>query len=100
MKAELQNELLHLWQEHRGASLGLMAGVIVAICMLIFGFWQTLFVLFLGFAGLWLGNEYDNKADAWLDFKEGLARFLPVSFQRYRGRNGADYTDYDFRKER
>ena len=45
------------------------------------------------------GNNwsYDSKADAWLDLKETLARFLPVRYQRFRGK---DYTDYSFRKER
>ena len=76
MKAKIIEELLRLWEEHRGACLGLTAGAVIAIAMLIFGFWQTMFVIFMALAGLWLGNEYDSKADAWLDLKETLARHL------------------------
>ena len=97
MKAEIRKELLNLWRNHRGASVGLATGTMIAVAMLIFGFWQTVFVLFMAAAGLWLGHEYDSKADAWLDLKETMARFLPVRYQRFRGTN---YTDYGFRKER
>ena len=97
MKAKIIEELLSLWKNHRGACLGLSAGALIAIAMLVFGFWQTMFVVFMALAGLWLGNEYDSKADAWLDLKETMARFLPVRYQRFRGTN---YTNYGFRKER
>ncbi len=100
MKGEFYSELLSLWRAHTGACTGLLGGAVMAVCMLVFGFWQTLFVVFMGTVGLWLGHEYDNKADAWLDFKEGLARFLPNRFQRYHGHRGMYYTDFDFRKER
>ncbi len=97
MKAKILEELLSLWENHRGACLGLSMGIIIAVAMLIFGFWQTLFVIFMALAGLWLGNEFDSKADAWRDLKETMARFLPVRYQRFRG---TDYTEFGFRKER
>ena len=97
MKAKILEEFLSLWENHRGACLGLFAGAMIAVAMLLFGFWQTLFVMFMAIAGLWLGNEYDNKADAWLDLKETLARFLPVRYQRFRD---TGYTGFGFRKER
>ena len=87
MKAEIRKELLNLWRNHRGASVGLATGTMIAVAMLIFGFWQTVFVLFMAAAGLWLGHEHDIGGDAWLDLKESLAHLLPVSFQRYRGKD-------------
>ena len=97
MKAKILEELLSLWENHRGACLGLSMGILIAVAMLIFGFWQTLFVIFMALAGLWLGNEFDSKADAWRDLKETMARFLPVRYQMFRG---TDYTEFGFRKER
>ena len=67
MKAEIRKELLNLWRNHRGASVGLATGTMIAVAMLIFGFWQTVFVLFMAAAGLWLGHEHDIGGDAWLE---------------------------------
>ena len=97
MKERIAEGLLSLWENHRGACLGLAAGVFFALAILLFGFWQTLFVAFMALAGLWLGHEYDTGADAWSDLKEGLGRLLPVGYLRFRNE---EQSDFSIRKER
>lgn len=87
MGLEIKEELLELFREHRGACLGLLAGMLVGVAVLCFGFFRTAFVLLLGAVGWWLGREHDQKADALSDFRDVLARLLPARFGGYRGRD-------------
>lgn len=87
MVLELKEELLNLFHEHTGACLGLLAGMLVGIAILCFGFFRTVFVLILGAVGWWLGREHDHQANALSDFRDMLARFLPARFGGYRGKD-------------
>ena len=45
MKEKFLQEVLYLWTEHRGKFLCTVLGVLFGLCVLVFGFWRTFFVL-------------------------------------------------------
>lgn len=63
MKKAIEKLLRTAWQEHRGKSLGASMGFILAVSMLLFGFWRTFFVVFCVLIGLWIGMKVDQGED-------------------------------------
>lgn len=63
-----------VWQEDRGQCLGLLAGIVLALMILLIGFWRTVFIVLCGGVGLYIGRKADREedffgriADAFLD---------------------------------
>lgn len=50
-----------MWEERRGASLGVIIGVSLAAVILLFGFWQSVFLILFGLIGFAIGARIDNK---------------------------------------
>ncbi len=63
MKEELIAWLKECWQENRGACVGLSSGAILAVAILLFGFWRMLFVVLCGGIGLYIGKKADREED-------------------------------------
>lgn len=63
-----------LWHEHPGKCAGGLAGVLLGICILMFGFWNVLFVMLLGLAGLFVGMNVDREGDTWQNIKDCIPR--------------------------
>ncbi len=49
-----------LFAPHRGKMIGMLFGAFIGLAVLIFGFWQTLFVLLCAFVGLIVGIRIDH----------------------------------------
>ena len=60
MMEELKELAKKLWEEHRMTTCGLLLGLIVGASILIFGFWNTLFVILCGGVGLNIGMKLDK----------------------------------------
>ena len=86
MKDDILNFIKYQLQEHSGRTIGVVLGFIIALCILIFGFFHTLFVLICMGIGLYLGSKIDDKEDS--EFAEGfldrLQRLLSSPFSRRR----------------
>lgn len=52
-----------MWQEQRGATLGIIIGVLFACFVLFFGFWQSIFLILSGLIGFLIGARIDSKED-------------------------------------
>lgn len=76
MKEKLWQGLVSLWTNERGKFVGTVLGVLFAVCVLVFGFWSTLFVLVCGGVGLFIGHRFDQGT-----FLEDLRDNLPERFQ-------------------
>ena len=76
MKEKFLQEVLYLWTEHRGKFLGTVLGVLFGLCVLVFGFWRTFFVLLCGSIGLFIGSRFDRG-----DFLEELRDRIPDRLQ-------------------
>ena len=59
-KEALRGWLAAHWQEDRGQCLGLLAGITLAIMILLIGFWRTAFIVLCGGVGLYIGRKADR----------------------------------------
>ncbi|MBT9135827.1 MAG: hypothetical protein DDT34_00892 [Firmicutes bacterium] len=57
----------------RGRILGASLGITFALMLIIFGVWQTVFILVCGVIGYYLGARFDSDED----FRGFLERVLP-----------------------
>jgi uncharacterized membrane protein len=60
MKEDFKSICQAMWQEHRGKTVGAVAGIILGTAILCFGFWRTFFVLCCGLVGLYVGAQMDQ----------------------------------------
>ncbi len=60
MKDEMRLLAADLWQNHRCKAVGLVLGLVIGTAVLIFGFWNTVFVLVCGLLGLLVGVRMDK----------------------------------------
>ncbi|MBP8628991.1 MAG: DUF2273 domain-containing protein [Negativicutes bacterium] len=67
-----------VWQQHCGKITGAFFGVLMAIMIILFGFFNTLFIAICGFIGYILGRKFDKSED----FMEILQKILPNNFWR------------------
>lgn len=63
MKEEFKEWLAMIWQEDRGQCLGLASGIILALMILLIGFWRTAFIVLCGVVGLCVGRKADREED-------------------------------------
>lgn len=78
MKEDVKLFIEHVWQNHRGKTVGVLLGIILGIAVLLFGFWKTVFVLFCGMVGLGIGMQVDRNED----ITQSLEKWLPPFFRR------------------
>ncbi len=70
-------DVLHdLLKNHLGKLMGSVIGFIVAVLIIFFGFFKTLFIIFCVLVGYFIGKKIDNN-DRVSDF---LDRILPPGF--------------------
>ncbi len=80
---ETRQYLLTVWREHRGTIIGGTAGFLIAVLILVIGFFYTLFIAFCVGIGLFIGNEVDKG--------ESKVKDLLNEFQARFGRDLNDY---------
>ena len=66
MKEECVQLFQEEWENHRGCVLGAVFGALIAVSILLFGFWNMLFIGVCVAVGLWLGKQIDDADDGWL----------------------------------
>lgn len=64
----------HLWERHPGKCVCGTAGILLGICILIFGFWNMLFIFFMGVVGLFVGMNVDREGNTWQNIKDCIPR--------------------------
>jgi uncharacterized membrane protein len=70
--------LEEIWQQHSGKIVGVTIGFILGVLILVFGFFQTLFVLLCVIAGYIVGKRIDEKED----IMDILDKLLPPGYHR------------------
>ena len=83
LREEITAACLHLWQEHRGAAVGLLLGSLVGICILLFGFWHIIFIALCGAVGVYIGRR-----------KQSSESLLPQAWDRFVRRHDHDLDQY------
>lgn len=58
-----------LWAAHKGKIVGGVCGFILAVLMLVIGFWKTMLILLLVSLGATIGSQVDDREQLlrWLD---------------------------------
>ncbi len=59
--ASIKAFFARMWEERRGASIGVILGVSLAAVILLFGFWQSVFLILFGCIGFAIGARIDSK---------------------------------------
>jgi len=62
------------FQGKNPAQTGAVIGLVLALLLVIFGFWKTLFILALSGTGYYLGNRFFSSPE---DFRNLLDKILP-----------------------
>lgn len=75
---EIKSLLKLSWENHRGKLMGTILGVVLGAAIMIFGFFQTVFILFCGLIGLFVGKKVDDQED----FKQFVERIIPMHFKK------------------
>ena len=75
-----ENILLFLqdqWQSHRGRTAGFLLGTLFGVCVLLFGFWSTLFVILCAGIGMYIGLRVE-RVGSWSELLDtsALSRFF------------------------
>ena len=87
MKEECVQLSQEAWENQRGCVLGAVFGALIAVSILLFGFWNMLFIGVCVAVGLWLGNRIDKADDGWLqEFQENGVGDLLAQIRQKRGR--------------
>ena len=71
------------FETHRTRKIGFLFGLIVGILILIFGFFNMLFIFIVGLIGLYIGSRFDNGDDLIDETLRKLNYILPDRFQRW-----------------
>jgi len=79
MYEDLKGFVTNAWQEHPGKVAGISAGFVMGLAILLFGFWQILFLLVCVGGGLYIGSKFDRGNE----FLHQLAHILPEKLQRW-----------------
>ncbi|MBR1398081.1 MAG: DUF2273 domain-containing protein [Selenomonadaceae bacterium] len=83
MWTDLKTYAAVFFETHRTRKIGFIVGLILGIAILIFGFFNTLFVFIFGFIGLYTGAKFDNGDDLIDETLKKLDRILPERFRRW-----------------
>lgn len=73
------DKLLEFYNAHQGGMLGSLAGFLVAVAILIFGFFKVLFIAILAGVGYYIGKRIHDDKDY---IKNLLDRVLPPGTYR------------------
>lgn len=63
-----------IFQGHNPARAGALIGLLLAVSLVVFGFWKTLFILLLTALGYYLGSRFFTNPE---DFRNLLDKILP-----------------------
>lgn len=83
MREAFQNFIIDLFEGHRTRKFGFIAGFITGGAILIFGFFNTLFMFICGVIGLFIGSRFDSKDDLVEKIIRKLDDLLPERIQRW-----------------
>ena len=64
---------IQVWEKHKGKIIGVVIGLLFAICVVNYGFWPSLFILACVFLGYYIGKRADNH----VNLKETIERLFP-----------------------
>lgn len=74
----MKEYLFNIFSKNQGKIIGSFIGLVLAVFILLIGFFRTLLIALFVFAGYYIGKKIDNKED----LVELLDRILPSGWNR------------------
>ena len=68
---------------HTNRKIGFLVGIFFGAAILTFGFFPTMFALFCGVIGLYIGSRFDEGDDLVSRTLKSIEKILPDRFQRW-----------------
>ena len=88
MLAEMWSDLKHLFarmfEAHTTRKIGFVVGVIIGISILNFGLFSTLFAIFCGIIGLYIGSRFEEKDTLVVQTLKALEYWVPERFRYWK----------------
>lgn len=80
LKESILLYLREMWETHPAKCACTAGGVLLAVCILLFGFWNMLFVIILGAVGCFIGANMDREGDT----LQNILDCIPKDIHRLR----------------
>lgn len=74
---------IECFETYRPRKIGFMLGAMTGVAILLFGFFNTMFVVMCGLIGLFVGSRFDGKDDLVEKLIRKLDEILPERIQRW-----------------
>lgn len=79
----IKNFVVDMFEGHRTRKIGLVAGLLTGVAILLIGFFNTMFIALCGLIGLFAGSRFDSKDDLVEKIIRKLDEMLPERIQRW-----------------
>ena len=83
MWKDLKSYAANFFKAHRTRKIGFVIGLLLGICILLFGLFNTFFIFLCGFIGLYIGSQFDSSDELIDETLRKLNKILPDRFQRW-----------------
>jgi len=83
MLESLKKFVADFFETYCSRKVGFILGAVMGVAILLFGFFNTLFVVLCGLVGLFVGSRFDSKDDLVDKLINKLDELLPERIQRW-----------------
>ena len=83
MLESIKKFVANFFESYCSRKVGFILGAVAGVAILLFGFFNTLFVVLCGFIGLFVGSRFDSKDDLVDKLINKLDELLPERIQRW-----------------
>ena len=83
MLESIKKFVADFFETYCSRKVGFILGAITGVAILLFGFFNTLFVVLCGLVGLFVGSRFDSKDDLVDKLINKLDELLPERIQRW-----------------
>ncbi len=84
MSEMIKKHILGYFETYPTRKIGFIAGVIFGIAILIFGFFNTLFAVFCGIIGLYIGSKFEEGDDLIANTLKMIEETVPERFRYWK----------------
>ena len=83
MLESIKKFVADFFETYCSRKIGFILGAVTGVAILLFGFFNTLFVVLCGLVGLFVGSRFDSKDDLVDKLINKLDELLPERIQRW-----------------
>lgn len=84
MWAEIKRLVSGMFETHPTRKMGFVAGVIIGVSILNFGLFSTLFAIFCGIIGLYIGSRFEENDTLVVQTLKAIEDWVPERFRYWK----------------